>query len=149
MLPLSPHARGWGWWGFAAVSGAWLSPGPMEESDEDGEDNEEFLERLMVQTGREIPQRELEEHYAVLEELGSGSYGRVVLTEPRDGGEGLWEEGSRKGHTAAGSGKLLSRCAQMCTAPPLCPTHSSQTPALPKPLYTRPCLCPPQCPSWC
>ncbi|NXA29862.1 SBK1 kinase, partial [Ibidorhyncha struthersii] len=62
----------------------------MEESDEDGEDNEEFLERLMVQTGREVPQWELEEHYAVLEELGSGTYGRVVLTEPRDGGEGVW-----------------------------------------------------------
>ncbi|KAM6225613.1 putative serine/threonine-protein kinase SBK3 [Spheniscus humboldti] len=58
----------------------------MEESDEDGEDNAEFLERLMVQTGQEVPQRELEEHYAVLEELGSGTYGRVVLTEPRDGG---------------------------------------------------------------
>ncbi|XP_026722967.1 serine/threonine-protein kinase SBK1-like [Athene cunicularia] len=58
----------------------------MEESDEDGEDNEEFLERLIAQTGREMPQRELEEHYAVLEELGSGTYGRVVLTEPLDGG---------------------------------------------------------------
>ncbi|NXE85421.1 SBK1 kinase, partial [Cochlearius cochlearius] len=58
----------------------------MEESDEDGEDNEEFLERLIVHTGREVPQWELEEHYAVLEELGSGTYGRVVLTEPRDGG---------------------------------------------------------------
>ncbi|KAM6326894.1 LOW QUALITY PROTEIN: serine/threonine-protein kinase SBK1-like [Alca torda] len=57
----------------------------MEESDEDEEDNEEFLERLMAQTGREVPQRELEEHYTVLEELGSGTYGRVVLTEP-DGG---------------------------------------------------------------
>lgn len=73
----------------------------MEESDEDGEDNEEFLERLMVQTGREVPQQELEEHYAVLEELGSGTYGRVVLTEPRDGGEGHWKEG-REGDLAAG-----------------------------------------------
>ncbi|XP_064293658.1 uncharacterized serine/threonine-protein kinase SBK3-like [Phalacrocorax carbo] len=58
----------------------------MEESDEDGEDNEEFLERLMAQTGRDVPQQELEEHYSVLEELGSGTYGRVVLTEPLDGG---------------------------------------------------------------
>lgn len=73
----------------------------MEESDEDGEDNEEFLERLMVQTGREVPQRELEEHYAVLEELGSGTYGRVVLTEPRDGGEGCWGDGG-EGDPAAG-----------------------------------------------
>ncbi|KAM9272328.1 putative serine/threonine-protein kinase SBK3 [Cariama cristata] len=61
----------------------------MDESDEDGEDNEEFLERLMAQMGREMPQRELEEHYAVLEELGSGTYGRVVLTEPRHGGSPL------------------------------------------------------------
>ncbi|NXY90254.1 SBK1 kinase, partial [Alcedo cyanopectus] len=60
----------------------------MEESDEDEEDNEEFLERLMAQTGRAMPRQELEEHYSVLGELGSGTYGRVVLTEPRDGGEG-------------------------------------------------------------
>ncbi|NXH18484.1 SBK1 kinase, partial [Bucco capensis] len=50
------------------------------------EDNEEFLEQLMVQTGRDVSQWELEEHYRVLEELGSGTYGRVVLTEPQDGG---------------------------------------------------------------
>ncbi|NXV77057.1 SBK1 kinase, partial [Atlantisia rogersi] len=61
----------------------------MEESDEDEEDNEEFLERLMARTGRAVPHRELEEHYAVLEELGSGTYGRVVLTEPRSGGSPL------------------------------------------------------------
>ncbi|KAM6226170.1 putative serine/threonine-protein kinase SBK3, partial [Porphyrio hochstetteri] len=61
----------------------------MEESDEDEEDNEEFLERLMARTGRAVPRRELEEHYAVLEELGSGTYGRVVLTEPRGGGSPL------------------------------------------------------------
>ncbi|NWU90411.1 SBK1 kinase, partial [Upupa epops] len=58
----------------------------MEESEEDEEDNERFLEQLMAQTGQEIPQQELEDHYAVLEELGSGTYGRVVLTEPQDGG---------------------------------------------------------------
>uniref|UniRef100_A0A8C3CGI1 Protein kinase domain-containing protein n=1 Tax=Cairina moschata TaxID=8855 RepID=A0A8C3CGI1_CAIMO len=60
--------------------------GPMEESEEDGEDNEVFLEQLMVQTGQAVPRQELEEQYTVLEELGSGTYGRVVLTEPRDGG---------------------------------------------------------------
>nr|XP_038035145.1 uncharacterized serine/threonine-protein kinase SBK3-like [Anas platyrhynchos] len=58
----------------------------MEESEEDGEDNEVFLEQLMVQTGQAVPRQELEEQYTVLEELGSGTYGRVVLTEPRDGG---------------------------------------------------------------
>ncbi|XP_075301996.1 putative serine/threonine-protein kinase SBK3 isoform X1 [Opisthocomus hoazin] len=94
-LSHSSWCRGWLWgWGHPTVP--WEHPtllghtagdtGPMEESDEDGEDNEEFLERLMMQTGQEVPQRELEEDYAVLEELGSGTYGRVVLTEPRDGG---------------------------------------------------------------
>uniref|UniRef100_A0A8C8AN30 Protein kinase domain-containing protein n=1 Tax=Otus sunia TaxID=257818 RepID=A0A8C8AN30_9STRI len=94
---LSHSSQCWGrpWvWGHPAVSReqpALLGhtagdTGPMEEPDEDGEDNEEFLERLMAQTGREMPQRELEEHYTVLEELGSGTYGRVVLTEPLDGG---------------------------------------------------------------
>ncbi|KAM6394775.1 putative serine/threonine-protein kinase SBK3 [Rhynochetos jubatus] len=58
----------------------------MEEEEEDEEDNEEFLERLMAQTGQGVPQQELEEHWEVLAELGSGTYGRVVLTEPRHGG---------------------------------------------------------------
>ncbi|NXE57436.1 SBK1 kinase, partial [Casuarius casuarius] len=58
----------------------------MEASEEDGEDNEAFLERLMARTGQRLPLQELEEQYDVLEELGSGTYGRVVLTEPRDGG---------------------------------------------------------------
>lgn len=70
--------------------GCFGSAGPMEESEEDGEDNEVFLEQLMVQTGQAVPRQELEEQYTVLEELGSGTYGRVVLTEPRDGGEELW-----------------------------------------------------------
>lgn len=61
----------------------------MEESEEDGEDNEVFLEQLMMRTGQAVPRQELEEQYTVLEELGSGTYGRVVLTEPRDGGEEL------------------------------------------------------------
>ncbi|NXL87176.1 SBK1 kinase, partial [Alectura lathami] len=58
----------------------------MEEPEEDEEDNEAFLERLMAQTGRVLLQQELEEQFTVLEELGSGTYGRVVLTEPLDGG---------------------------------------------------------------
>lgn len=62
----------------------------MEESEEDGEDNEVFLEQLMMRTGKAVLRQELEEQYTVLEELGSGTYGRVVLTEPRDGGEELW-----------------------------------------------------------
>ncbi|XP_053908270.1 uncharacterized serine/threonine-protein kinase SBK3 [Cuculus canorus] len=61
----------------------------MEESDEDGEDNAVSLEQLMVQTGQAVPQRELEEDYVVLEELGSGSYGRVVLSQPHHGGTPL------------------------------------------------------------
>ena len=99
--------------------GAWLSPGAMEQSDEDEEDNEEFLERLIAQTGREMPQRELEEHYAVLGELGSGTYGRVVLTEPRDGGEGRWE--GRAGRaTLLLAGATCSPDVHRCAQPHRC-----------------------------
>ncbi|NXK00619.1 SBK1 kinase, partial [Corythaixoides concolor] len=101
----------------------------MEESDEDGEDNEEFLERLMAQTGRAVPWRELEEHYAVLEELGSGTYGRVVLTEPRDGGEGHWLELGR-GWVGWGG----ETAAQMCTAQPLHPTQLCPNHPMPDPV---------------
>ncbi|KAK4806694.1 hypothetical protein QYF61_027695 [Mycteria americana] len=119
----------------------------MEESDEDGEDNEEFLERLMAQTGQEVPQRELEEHYAVLEELGSGTYGRVVLTEPRDGGEGCWGDGRWGGRPwgAQPCCWLGKPAPQLCTdvhSPTACLTHLSQTPALPRPPHASPCLFP-------
>ncbi|NWH59231.1 SBK1 kinase, partial [Geococcyx californianus] len=61
----------------------------MEEPDEDEEDNAASLEWLMVQTGQAVPRRELEEDYTVLEELGSGTYGRVVLGQPHHGGTPL------------------------------------------------------------
>ncbi|XP_035425635.1 LOW QUALITY PROTEIN: uncharacterized serine/threonine-protein kinase SBK3-like [Cygnus atratus] len=71
----------------------------MEESEEDGEDNEVFLEQLMMRTGQAVPRQELEEQYTVLEELGSGTYGRVVLTEPRDGGSPVVLKLMLKEHT--------------------------------------------------
>ncbi|NWY07985.1 SBK1 kinase, partial [Nothoprocta ornata] len=71
----------------------------MEASEEDGEENEAFLEWLMARTGREVPLQELEERYEVLEELGSGTYGRVVLAEPRDGGSPVVLKLMAKEHT--------------------------------------------------
>ncbi|OXB69486.1 UNVERIFIED_CONTAM: hypothetical protein H355_011114, partial [Colinus virginianus] len=61
----------------------------MAEPEEDEEDNAATLEQLMVQAGRALQWHELEEQFCVLGELGSGTYGHVVLTEPRDGGKGL------------------------------------------------------------
>uniref|UniRef100_A0A8C6ZML8 Protein kinase domain-containing protein n=1 Tax=Nothoprocta perdicaria TaxID=30464 RepID=A0A8C6ZML8_NOTPE len=71
----------------------------MEASEEDEEENEAFLEWLMARTGREVPLQELEERYEVLEELGSGTYGRVVLAEPRDGGSPVVLKLMAKEHT--------------------------------------------------
>lgn len=62
----------------------------MAEPEEDEEDNAAALEQLMAQAGRALQWQELEEQFCVLAELGSGTYGHVVLTEPRDGGEELW-----------------------------------------------------------
>ncbi|XP_069738809.1 uncharacterized serine/threonine-protein kinase SBK3-like [Phaenicophaeus curvirostris] len=61
----------------------------MEDSDSDGEATAESLERLMVRTDPQVPRRELEDDYEVLEELGRGSYGRVVLVRPHRGGSPL------------------------------------------------------------
>ncbi|XP_072214329.1 uncharacterized serine/threonine-protein kinase SBK3 [Excalfactoria chinensis] len=58
----------------------------MAEPEEDEEDNTAALEQLMAQAGRTLQWQELEEQFCVLGELGSGTYGNVVLTEPRDGG---------------------------------------------------------------
>ncbi|XP_027487591.1 uncharacterized serine/threonine-protein kinase SBK3-like [Corapipo altera] len=59
----------------------------------------------MVQTGRDLPQCQLERDWDVLGELGSGSYGHVVLAQPRDGGY----------NPSPG----VPRCAQVCPHP--CP----------------------------
>ncbi|XP_040452525.1 uncharacterized protein LOC121089388 [Falco naumanni] len=80
-LPLADLCRPGG--GGGGMGGG---AGPMSESSEDEEGPEERLEQLMAQAGRELPCWELEQHFAILGELGRGSYGRVVLAQPRDGG---------------------------------------------------------------
>ncbi|XP_065511402.1 serine/threonine-protein kinase SBK1-like [Caloenas nicobarica] len=63
--------------------------GGDDDDDGDGDDadaNAALLERLMARTGRALPRRELEDDWDVLGELGRGSYGHVVLAEPRGGG---------------------------------------------------------------
>ncbi|XP_019340429.1 serine/threonine-protein kinase SBK1 [Alligator mississippiensis] len=55
----------------------------------EGEDNEEFLERLMGLTAQSLPHLELQEHYTVLKELGSGTYGNVLLVEHQERGSTL------------------------------------------------------------
>uniref|UniRef100_A0A8C3FR40 SH3 domain binding kinase family member 3 n=1 Tax=Chrysemys picta bellii TaxID=8478 RepID=A0A8C3FR40_CHRPI len=53
------------------------------------EDNAEFLERLMEVTSRSLPQLELQEQYTIIKELGSGTYGNVLLAEHRERGTAL------------------------------------------------------------
>ncbi|XP_038609119.1 uncharacterized serine/threonine-protein kinase SBK3 [Tachyglossus aculeatus] len=47
------------------------------------EDNAVILERLMEQTARELTTVRLRSAYRLLRDLGSGSYGRVLLVRPR------------------------------------------------------------------
>ncbi|XP_032939942.1 uncharacterized serine/threonine-protein kinase SBK3-like [Catharus ustulatus] len=104
-----------------------LTPGAMEapleapEDDEDEDEDEEqvaeaqerLLQALMARTARELPQRELEQDWAVLGELGSGSYGRVLLAEPRDGGARVALKLLSKERTAR-CGFLREFCTHLC-----------------------------------
>ncbi|XP_068856478.1 uncharacterized serine/threonine-protein kinase SBK3-like [Aphelocoma coerulescens] len=92
-----------------------------EEEEEDEDDDEESVARaqerllraLMERTGRELPRRELERDWFILGELGSGSYGRVVLAEPRHGGARVALKLLRKERTGRG-GFLREFCTQRC-----------------------------------
>uniref|UniRef100_A0A8C8VPV3 Protein kinase domain-containing protein n=1 Tax=Pelusios castaneus TaxID=367368 RepID=A0A8C8VPV3_9SAUR len=53
------------------------------------EDNAEFLEQLMAVTSRSLPQLELQDQYTIIKELGSGTYGNVLLAEHRERGTAL------------------------------------------------------------
>ncbi|XP_041264150.1 uncharacterized serine/threonine-protein kinase SBK3-like isoform X6 [Onychostruthus taczanowskii] len=69
---------------------------PLEATDDEGDDDddeesvaqaqERLLQALMARTDRALPRRALERDWDVLGELGSGSYGRVLLARPRHGG---------------------------------------------------------------
>ncbi|XP_074387833.1 uncharacterized protein LOC141726727 isoform X8 [Zonotrichia albicollis] len=69
---------------------------PVEAADDEGDDDddeesvaeaqERLLQALMARADRALPRRALERDWAVLGELGSGSYGRVLLARPRHGG---------------------------------------------------------------
>ncbi|NXB33368.1 SBK1 kinase, partial [Eulacestoma nigropectus] len=74
---------------------------------------ERLLQALMERTGRELPRRELERDWAVLGELGSGSYGRVVLAEPRHGGARVVLKLLRKERTDRW-GFLREFCTHLC-----------------------------------
>ncbi|XP_067412632.1 uncharacterized serine/threonine-protein kinase SBK3 [Emydura macquarii macquarii] len=55
----------------------------------EAEDNAEFLEQLMAVTSRSLPQLELQDQYTIIKELGSGTYGNVLLAEHRERGTAL------------------------------------------------------------
>ncbi|XP_059716785.1 hornerin-like [Haemorhous mexicanus] len=69
---------------------------PVEANDDEGDDDddeesvaqaqERLLQALMSRAGRALPRRALERDWSILGELGSGSYGRVLLARPRRGG---------------------------------------------------------------
>ncbi|XP_071435818.1 uncharacterized serine/threonine-protein kinase SBK3-like [Pithys albifrons albifrons] len=93
--------------------------GVEEEEDEDEEEEEaeeaqeRLLQHLMERTGRELPQRQLELDWDVLGELGSGSYGRVVLAQPRHGGEQVVLKLLWKGRTERWE-FLRELCTHLC-----------------------------------
>ncbi|NWR40481.1 SBK1 kinase, partial [Tachuris rubrigastra] len=84
-----------------------------EEEEEEGEAQERLLQHLMVQTGRDLPQCHLERDWDILEELGSGSYGRVVLAQPRDGGAPVVLKLLQKDRTGRW-GFLREFCTHLC-----------------------------------
>ncbi|XP_066427574.1 uncharacterized serine/threonine-protein kinase SBK3-like [Molothrus aeneus] len=69
---------------------------PVEAADDEGDDDddeesvaqaqERLLQALMARADRALPRRALERDWSILGELGSGSYGRVLLARPRRGG---------------------------------------------------------------
>ncbi|XP_066065518.1 uncharacterized serine/threonine-protein kinase SBK3-like, partial [Chamaea fasciata] len=67
----------------------------------------------MARAGRELPRRELERDWDVLGELGSGSYGRVLLARPRRGGAQVALKLLSKERTARGA-FLREFCTHLC-----------------------------------
>ncbi|CAN8177362.1 unnamed protein product [Coccothraustes coccothraustes] len=62
---------------------------PVEADDDEGDDDDDEESALMARAERALPRRALERDWSVLGELGSGSYGRVLLARPRRGGARL------------------------------------------------------------
>ncbi|XP_015277864.1 PREDICTED: uncharacterized serine/threonine-protein kinase SBK3-like [Gekko japonicus] len=80
----SPAQKGIPGQGSVSEEDASSAPNP-----EDAEDNEEFLEQLMSLTSRGLPQLEIEEKYDITKELGSGSYGHVLLVQHHERGTSM------------------------------------------------------------
>ncbi|KAM8982862.1 putative serine/threonine-protein kinase SBK3 [Ara ararauna] len=98
----------------------------MEQSEEEEEeDNEEILERLMARMDRELRQRELGESFTVLQELGRGSYGSVLLTQPHEGGSPVVLKLLRKEQTERRA-FLREYCISQCVS-----SHAACLRALP------------------
>ncbi|XP_030053575.1 serine/threonine-protein kinase SBK1 [Microcaecilia unicolor] len=78
-------------------------------------ENEAALQEMMELTSQTMPRLELKEHYRVIQELGSGSYGRVLLAEHRKRGKSMALKLMQKKMTRRGS-FLLEYCISICLA---------------------------------
>ncbi|XP_029441163.1 serine/threonine-protein kinase SBK1-like [Rhinatrema bivittatum] len=78
-------------------------------------ENEEILQEMMELTSQTMPQMELNEHYRVIRELGSGSYGHVLLAEHRQRGKSMALKLMEKKETRR-TAFLLEYCVSLCLA---------------------------------
>ncbi|MEE6483288.1 hypothetical protein FKM82_013494 [Ascaphus truei] len=85
----------------------------MNENEMD--ENEEILQEMMDLTSKTMSHIELKEHYRVIKELGSGSYGHVLLAEHRARGKSMALKLMKKKTTKKGN-FLMEYCVSLCLA---------------------------------
>ncbi|KAM4703084.1 serine/threonine-protein kinase SBK1-like [Rhinophrynus dorsalis] len=81
----------------------------MTEMDE----NEEILKEMMAITSKSMKRIQLKEHYQVIEELGSGSYGHVLHAEHKVRGKSMALKLMKKKSTKKDS-FLMEYCVSLC-----------------------------------
>ncbi|XP_069462646.1 serine/threonine-protein kinase SBK1-like [Ambystoma mexicanum] len=79
------------------------------------DENEEILQEMMELTSQTMPLLDLKEHYRVIKELGSGSYGHVLQVEHRSRGKSMALKLMKKKTTKRGN-FLLEYCVSLCLA---------------------------------
>ncbi|XP_053545891.1 serine/threonine-protein kinase SBK1-like [Bombina bombina] len=80
---------------------------------EEMDNNEEILQEMMDLTSKTMKHIQLKEHYRVIKELGSGSYGHVLLTEHRGRGRSMALKLMKKKSTKKDR-FLMEYCVSLC-----------------------------------
>ncbi|CAH2319440.1 serine threonine- kinase SBK1-like [Pelobates cultripes] len=81
----------------------------MSEIDE----NEEILQKMMNMTSKNMKQMKMKEHYKIIKELGSGSYGDVLLAEHKITGKTMALKLMKKTSTRK-ERFLMEYCISLC-----------------------------------